>query len=268
MKKMIGIELKRALCNKRYWLMPLAGLFLALIGVYRNPYGFKGGPVLHPLGWFLLILPFTELAIFAPLLAGFPYSDSFLGDWSHGFLRFVALRTKYQNYLTGKLVATAISGGLSIVIVEAIIFLVGLIKPFNLTGRSWFSLSVYSTDYPNGPFGELALGQPWLYFVFILLCGFLFGACMALMGLAASTLIRNRFVSLALPVVFAQLLNFLEPRINHLPEAFNPLLGLFPFSATLEGGISPLTLLLQYLIIASLSALIFWFGAKRLRYSL
>ena len=42
------------------------------------------------------------------------------------------------------------------------------------------------------------------------------------MGLAVSTLVNNRYVVLAAPLVYYQLLTFLETRMLHLPPTLEP----------------------------------------------
>lgn len=269
MKRVISVELSLAFRNSRFLLTAIFAIILSIVGAYRNPFAFGQRPALHPVGWYLLNINFSEFELFAPLLAALPFADSFLSDWSQGFQRFIVQRTRYRNYLTAKMLAVMISGGLALVLIELIVFAGGFTRPFDWTGSAWHSLSPNTPSAPNGSFGAVLNSCPIAYFLFQLASAGCFGACMALVGLAVSTIIHNRYVALAFPLVLSQLLAFLVQRTIHIPQFFDPLLGLFPQEVT--PAVDEYTFahqLLQYLVIGALATLTFWAGAKRMRHNL
>ena len=269
MKRIISVELSLAFRNSRFLLAVIFAVILFIVGAYRDPFAFGQRPTLHPVGWYLLNINFSEFKLFAPLFAALPFADSFLSDWSQGFQRFIVQRTRYRSYLTAKILAVAVSGGLALVLIELVIFAGGFTRPFDWAGSAWHSLSPNTVSAPNGPFGAILNSSPIAYFLFQLGSAGCFGACMALVGLAISTIIHNRYVALAFPLVLSQLLAFLVQRTVHIPQFFDLLLGLFPQDAIPAIGEYTFShQLLQYLVIGGLATLTFWIGTKRMRRNL
>jgi hypothetical protein len=167
----------------------------------------------------------------AALLATLPFADSFLDDLNQGFLRQIVQRVSYRKYKVAKILTVALAGGASLALVVLLIFLAGLVGATDWNAATFFSTFSDQTSAPNGPMAELYAANPIFYLFYLLLSAFGFGAVQALMGLAFSTVIHNRYVVLAMPLVIVQVLDFLHTRALHVKGALNLLNGLLPFEA-------------------------------------
>jgi hypothetical protein len=176
-------------------------------------------------------LRYGDFGFLAALLATLPFADSFLDDLNQGFLRQIVQRVPYRKYKAAKILAVALAGGASLVLVVLLIFLAGLVGATDWNAATFFSTFSDQTSAPNGPMAELYAANPIFYLFYLLASAFGFGAVQALMGLAFSTVIHNRYVVLAMPLVIVQVLDFLHTRALHVTGALNLLNGLLPFEA-------------------------------------
>ena len=231
MQGIMRVELRRAFLNRRFWIIGLLTLLCLGAGWYR------AGQIttitgLHPVNLLMNVLFYTPFALLAALFATLPFADSLLDDRSQGFVRYIALRTPYRNYLYAKGLAVGLAGGVSVG--AALLLMLGLLfcgGQVDLGNRAFVSLSTLAPTEPWGPLGWLYGVEPFYYLGYLLLSGFLFGVVYALVGLAVSTLIPNRYVALAAPLVIFQLFSYLEERSLRWLPAWNPLYSLYPFEA-------------------------------------
>jgi hypothetical protein len=237
------------------------------IGTYRSPVpAFSADVFLHPVNRFILNLYYGEFGFLAALLAALPFADSFLDDSNQGFLRLIIQRTPFRKYLTAKVMAVALTGGISLLLAELIIFLAGLSSPTDWKIMTSTLGGAFYLGEPQGPLGTLYTLNPLFYLLYLLASAFGFGSVYALMGLAISTFIHNRYVVLAVPLVFVQVFSFLEQRSLRLTPAFNPLNGLLPFRANFYEGIFTLgAQLAQFGFVLILSMVCFLILARKSR---
>jgi hypothetical protein len=261
MKRIISEELLRAFRNHRFILVMLLALASFVIGNYRSPLlTFSPDLIIHPVNRLLLNLNYGGFGFLAALLAALPFADSFLADRDQGFLRMIILRTPYHRYLIAKVLAVALAGGASLLISEMIVFLLGLASP-----ADWSSITMTAGvggggSLPTGPLRNLYALNPLIYLLYLLVSAFGFGAMCALLGLAASSIIHNRYVALAAPLVFVQLLSFIEERSLRLTPAFNPINSLLPFTVSEYSGNFTLGDQLAQITILVLLALVCFFA--------
>jgi hypothetical protein len=230
MKGILKEELNRAFRNPRFLIVIVLALAIFGIGAYRSPFPF-GGQVMHPVNRLILNLQYGDFGFLAALLATLPFADSFLDDLNQGFLRQIVQRVSYRKYKVAKILTVALAGGASLALVVLLIFLAGLVGATDWNAATFFSTFSDQTSAPNGPMAELYAANPIFYLFYLLLSAFGFGAVQALMGLAFSTVIHNRYVVLAMPLVIVQVLDFLHTRALHVKGALNLLNGLLPFEA-------------------------------------
>lgn len=263
MKRILNVELERAFRNPRYLIIIALALACFVIGSYRSPtLTFSPDFPLHPVNRLTINLYYGGFSLLAALLATLPYADSFLTDREQGFLRLIVQRTQYRKYLMAKVVAVALAGGASLLLGLLVIFLLGIIAStdWSATVYSWGSLT---NGVPRGPFGWLYGLHPFYYLLYLLLSTFGFGAVYALLGLAVSTIISNRYIVLAAPLVFVQVLSFLESRSLRLTPVFNPINSLIPFDA--YEGFLPIEQLVQTGMVLGLSLLAVLILARKSR---
>jgi hypothetical protein len=230
MKGILKEELNRAFRNPRFLIVIVLALAIFGIGAYRSPFLF-GGQAMHPVNRLLLNLSYGEFGFLAALLATLPFADSFLDDLNQGFLRQIVQRVPYRKYKTAKIMVVALAGGLSLVLAMLVVFSAGLVGATDWESRAYFSGYANPLTEPFGPLGSLYTANPIFYLFYLLASAFGFGATQALMGLAFSTIIQNRYVVLAMPLVIVQILDFLQTRALHVTSVLNLLNGLLPYEA-------------------------------------
>lgn len=231
MKGIFFEELSRAFRNRRLWIGIAITIASLAIGTYRRILIFGAQPI-HPVNLLMNTSFYTPFSLFAALLATLPFADSFLDDRNHGFINSIIMRVPYRKYLAAKSIAVGLVGGVSIAFSLLLMFLLlALIGPVDFAARGYYSNSTQILVEPVGPLGWLYNTNPFGYLTFLLATAFAFGFVYALLGLAVSALINNRYVVLAAPLVFFQLLSYLEERSLHILPSWNPSYTLFPFEA-------------------------------------
>jgi len=227
----LKVELWRAFHNQRFLIVLALTLACLGVGWYRAE-AIVTQQQIHPVNLLMMILSYTPFATLAALLATLPFADSFLDDKNNGFLRFIALRTSYRRYLTAKGLAVGLAGGASIA--ASLILMLGILilsGKADFSAHNYLSTSTFAPFEPWGPLGWLYSLNPYYYLGFLLISAFLFGGIYALMGLAISTLVNNRYIALAAPLLFFHIFAYLETRSLRLLPAWNPAYALYPFEA-------------------------------------
>lgn len=232
MKTCIKIEIWKALHNKFFLislgLMCLLALLSAIsvIDNYRaalinfNRTCFEDGkmvaneffPTWSSYLWWIggesLSLVHSLFYILLPIFAVLPHGSSYLTELKSGYLRNMLIRTKKINYYTAKIISVFLSGSL--------IALLPLSFNFALVSAFIPSITPHANYvfYNNAEFGslwcDLLFTAPLAYvFLYILLSG-LFAGLIALLSLAVSAFIRNRFVVIFLPFLLMLGLDYLS----------------------------------------------------------
>jgi hypothetical protein len=264
MKGIIREELTRTFCNVRFLIVIVVSVALFVIGVYRAPLSLTGFSV-HPANRLTMYLEFSEFGFLAVLLATLPFADSFLDDLNQGFLRQILQRVPYRKYQFAKVLAVGLAGGVSLVIVVSLVFVLGLLGDSDWQARYFESSYAFATGQVPGALPGLYDRAPMLYFCYLLASAFGFGVSFALLGLALSPLIHNRYVVLGAPLVLVQVIDFLETRTWHITPAFNPLNALLTFKSN---GSSPLVQLVLFGCVSVFSILVFLVLSRKSRLTL
>jgi hypothetical protein len=211
---------------------------------------------MNPVNLLMNVSFYTPFSLFAALLATLPYTDSFLEDRKQGFLRHVVLRVPYRKYLAAKSLAVSLVGGVAVSgSILLMLVLLTLIGPVDFVSHSYVSNSTLEPISPWGPLGWLYSISPLAYLVFLLVSGFAFGGVYALLGLAVSALVSNRYVVLAAPLVFFQVFAYLEERSLRILPAWNPYYTLFPFEAYQGFSLAHMVMQFGLLLLAALVCL-------------
>jgi hypothetical protein len=263
MKGILHEELSRAFRNRRLWIIILLTVASMAIGIYRRGLIFNDQRI-HPVNLLMNISFYTPFSLIAALLATLPFADSFFDDRNQGFIRFIALRVSYRKYLAAKAIAVGLAGGwaisFSIILMLVLVIVTG---PIDFSAQGYISNSTLVSGEPWGPLGWLYTVNPFSYFAYLLATAFSFGFVYALFGLAVSMIINNRYVVLAAPLVFFQLLTYLEARSLHILPAWNPAYTLFPFDAF--EGFTLTHQLIQYGLLMAVACTILALFARKSR---
>ncbi len=263
MKGIFSEEFSRAFRNRRLWIVMAISILCLMVGFYRRETIFGSQPM-NPVNLLMDVSYYSPFSLFAALLATLPFSDSFLDDRKYGFLRYVVCRVPYRKYLLAKSLAVGLVGGVAVCgSILGMLVLLTLIGPVDFATHSYLSNSTLGTNIPWGPLGWLYTLNPLAYLGFFLTGGFIFGMTYALMGLAVSALVSNRYVVLAAPLVCFQVFTFLEERSLRILPAWNPYYTLFPFEAS--AGFSLVHMILQFGILLLAAAVCLLVCARRQR---
>lgn len=210
LRKLLKIELSRAFQSKLFLIAALLGLGLALwhvVGVVLPASAALSevvdNHVLYPLSVFNKWMGFESVSLQAelfytllPLLAVLPFADSFYADKKSGYLKNLFIRTKKRHYFVAKYCAVFLSGAAALA--------VPLVASLGLTAAILPSLppepaTSFFTVNELLLWNDIFVSTPYLYVFLIILLNLLFGGLLAVLAIALSDLIGNRFAILLAP---------------------------------------------------------------------
>lgn len=154
---------------------------------------------------YLLTLPssLSGLAPFAVLIPVIPYATSFSDEYNSGYFRLALIRSKRNKYCFSKVLSTFLSGGIAMLVPFLLITLLIIAIGVPTTQAVSFSEDYYiNTIWSQYMY---SCGGAWVLLGRLILA-FLFGAVWALVGLAISAIIPNRYIILLGPFVIYQAL--------------------------------------------------------------
>lgn len=219
-KRLLKLELRKALRNPFFWIALLLGCGLAtLSSLYRielnqddlaqhlqvqQSTGISYNPITS--GWSLYgswigVENYTTACrmfyMLFPLLIAIPYGWSYCAERNSGYERSMVLRAGARPYYAAKYVAVFVSGGLAMVLPEL----------YNLALNAMFmpaympdpSFNQYSGVFPHHLFSTLFYTAPGLYIALHLLLHFVFCGLLACGSYALSVFIKSRVAVVVLP---------------------------------------------------------------------
>lgn len=189
--KQILLELKRYIISPLFAVAVIAALALMIYPIFGNLTRIFDHP--QPYLYYINgIHTFGTFDLFAPAIAAIPCGAAFYNDYGSGFGKFILPRTSKIKYLLAKAFTCGITGGLALFLPNFLLF--GFLLLFGNPHSSDLNLlqgSVLgSIEHANSGVNVMLV---------LLLLAFLFGAGWALMGLAVSAFIPNKFAAAASP---------------------------------------------------------------------
>lgn len=185
------------------------------------------------------------LTLALPVLCALPYSSSYVDDIKSGFIKQYLHRTSLNNYVSGKLLACALSGGLSVFL--------GAVLSYAL---SWLVFNPMELAPAPGAAVEPMLAQ------FIVKAALLFfsGAFWSLVGFLVAALTMNKYMAYASPFILYYVLVILHERYFEWLYVIYPKEWLNPSEGWVLGAWG---VLLMLLALSSAVAMAFAASAKR-----
>lgn len=223
---MLKLELKKAICNKLFFLCIFMGCIITMFSFipnlqsyYRDINTFKeiqsSGTVVynsyaplnslfnHWIGAEAITMGSVSYFFLFPILISMPYGWSYRIEKKKGYIRNVVLRCGKLRYYFSKYVAIFVSGGLAMVIPLIFNFILTAMfvpavcpDPTYVTGYGILTSSFLS---------KLFYTNPFLYVFIYLLVDFIFCGLISCLCLALASFIKNRVVIVLMPF-FALLL--------------------------------------------------------------
>lgn len=221
MKSMLRIECTRAFRNKSFWVVMAFGAVLALwhflqvvipTSHYIIPH-YARGDIGYPASVFYVWMPyrvecFATVLLFylLPLMATLPFASSYYTDRKTGYLKNILTRTKRKNYFCSKYLAVFLSGGTTVAFpllfnLALTALLIPSVRP--RVGVGSFILGQHVL------WSELFSSHPYLYCFLYVAVDFVAAGLLAVLAVALSDLIGNRFAILLAPLLIYLFANYL-----------------------------------------------------------
>ncbi|MGM0125325.1 hypothetical protein IGI37_002723 [Enterococcus sp. AZ194] len=212
MKKMMQIELSRALLNKKMLAALLIGLFICLsqipmylkVGNTLDLYSLTGKNFMTApdylwgawIGGDSMLVHGFLFFLILPLLAALPFGSSYRSDERDGYVKAIFVRTKRKNYYVAKWVATFISGGLAVILPLISNFLV-MLTIFPATKP--FPESSHFGVLGNSTLSGMFYSHPFVYLSIFWQFIFIFSGIYATLCLLVTFVSDYSFIILTLP---------------------------------------------------------------------
>ena len=264
MRKMIKTELRRAFCNRTFFV--ILGLGLAFViwhtVQYKIPYTRSLGVSYHgeefyPHNVYQECILGNSMSVHAyiysmclPILAALPFGASACQDRQSGYRDQILTRTKRSTYYQAKWIAAFLSGAAAVVLPMIFDFIVTLWFFPTLPGDSmsrWDSVGI------DGMMAEIYYHMPMVYMLAKWMFLAAFGGIFATMSLTAGMFAKNMVVVLLTPVLVQLLYNSATSYLNARNWQFmayytvyQPLFSMRLWKPVLVGGIMLLICLLLY----------------------
>ena len=272
MKKTIDASLKQALCNRGFFWGVIGVIFVLLVSSVQDILSAFRAEELLANGFhdtmMLEALASDGMTLALPILAALPFTSSFVDDVKSGFVKVYLSRTTTKRYITGKIAACAVSGGLvlAVGIFAAYVLAALMFSPMEAAHQSvpqrHFVAAVGGSGAPQGHFvaavggsgacfGEL-MGRVLLFF-----CS---GAFWSMIGMTFAALTGSKYMAYASPFVLYYILIILCERYCKGIYVLYPKEWLSPSAAWMWGNTGVVLLLLELTILVSLG---FYATAKK-----
>ena len=205
------MDLKRIGTRPIFWAVFLAGLIYALIPVIQTwPHGVDAEYYIsYPRNPYVSWMYFTGdtyymYALTFPLLASLAFSDAYAEDFNTGFIKNILTKVNKKRYLLSRYAVNFCIGGLMATLPLTVNFL-GEMAAYPLIDNHYFLGMPVVTG--GGFWPELFYSHPLVYILLRLGLLFLFGGMLASLGLAFSTVVKNRYIVLIFPFLFVLMMD-------------------------------------------------------------
>ncbi len=235
MKCLLQIELKKAFSNKLFWITLLLGLVIVSISAYQNINGYfefandmqmrqESDPetVFNPINQVFTLynswigaevfMPMNSLYyLLLPLLASLAYGWSYFTEKKSGYVKNVVTRIDKKKYYLAKYIAVFLAGGA----VVAIPLLVNVLTVACVVPA--YQPDIYYQIYYNMYQHYLAwmfYSMPALYVIYVMVLDFVFAGLIAVLSLALTFFVNNRFAVVLLPMLFFMWVQYMEELVR------------------------------------------------------
>jgi hypothetical protein len=169
-----------------------------------------------------------------PILCALPFTTAFVDDIKSGFIKQYLIRTSRRQYIRGKLVACALSGGLLLFVGIAIVFFL-----------SFLAFTPVELAFTEGQTAEPFVVQLITKTFTLTLCGMLW----SLVGFMFAALTMNRLMAYASPFILYYVLIILHERYFSWFYVLYPKEWLFPQAEWVLGNMGIVLLLLALMLV-------------------
>ena len=231
MKRLLQIELKKAFSNKLFWITLALGLLIVSLSAYKDIIGYlpiKEAEQLqnevsavsdsNPLNAMYTLYnswigadyaaPMTSLYyILLPLLASLAYGWSYFTEKKSGYVKNVVTRIDKKKYYLAKYIAVFLAGG-AVVAIPLLINVLAVACVVPAYQPDMFYGMYYVMDYHY--MIRLFYSMPALYVAYVLVLDFVFAGLIAVLSLALTFFVNNRFAVVLLPMLFFMWVQYMQ----------------------------------------------------------
>lgn len=216
---MLKMELTRISTRPIFWILLIIGLLIGILPVIQmwphevtNDY-YLFYPRSPYVSWMYLETPsiYFIYSLIFPLLASLAFSDTYAEDYNSGLIKGILTKVEKKKYLITRYFVNFFIGGF-IAALPLIVNYLGSMTAFPLIENNYFfgMTPVVSTSY----WPELFYRSPLLYIIIRILFIFLLGGMLSSIGIALSTMVKNRYIVLVFPFLLFMGLDVLMPAIG------------------------------------------------------
>jgi hypothetical protein len=221
-RKCLKIEFSRAFHSLSTWLVLLVGIGISVFHFIRRvipaaefiidpPFGYPASVFNSSL---MLDFQAAENAVYyyvIPLLAVLPFGWSYISDLQDGYFKSIAIRTDKRKFMLAKYLAVFVSAGtmcMSIAVFDLILTMTEVAPVIPKAGIALLPI------FGNYFLADVYFTHPFLYVGFYLLMGFLLAGGLAVLAIAVSNFVTNRYIALFFPFALFMVLHAILPFIG------------------------------------------------------
>lgn len=187
--KYFSLECKRMFTSKRFGMSLIMVAIFLVCGAYDM---FDGGyDIVEAMMFSLGANPTAVLALFWTMIGSVPWTISFFEERECGYKRYLQMKAGRRKYLVSKFLANMLASFSIIIIPETILLFIF----FGIKGTDVTLSHVYDISY----LPELAVQQPVLYCILLMLATAMATVSYSSISLASSVVIQNKFLAVVLP---------------------------------------------------------------------
>ncbi|MFC4619987.1 hypothetical protein ACFO4N_14835 [Camelliibacillus cellulosilyticus] len=200
---MLKMELTRISRRLIFWLLILVGFILAILPVIQTwPHHvtsdyyvtYPGSP--YVMWMYFVSDTFYIYELIFPLLAALAFSDAYAEDVNTGLIKSILTKIEKKRYLLTRYTVNFCVGGIAAVFPLAINLLAEMTAYPMIDNNFYFGMALVTRD-SFAP--DLFYHHPIIYVMSRLVLLFLLGGILASVGLALSTVVRNRYIVVVIP---------------------------------------------------------------------
>lgn len=186
-------DIKRAITSKTMILALILGLVLSLYPVFYQ-YS-KWGSNQNYFYYFLTGYGYTPIGSFSlllPCIAAMPYAYSVATDYNSGVQKYIFYRMNKKEYVIARILSNFIVSGGFVLVIQ----LINLTLSFILGNHNGAVIISRNEGFIGIDQGSIMMAN-----IVVLINSFLFAGTYSTIGLGAAALVRNKYVSIIIPLI-------------------------------------------------------------------
>ncbi len=201
-------DIKRSIISRNFITSLIAGIIIFFAGAmtklvyFINFYRYSGPQIEVFNNIFNDAIYSDAILLCVPIISAIPFTASFVDDMKSGFIKHFLSRSTFRGYSLGKIIASALSGGIALS--GSIAIGTGLLRLITAP------IEQYMPDYISA------------FSVKILIIFFLSGMLWSLVGLMMSSITMNKYMAYASPFIIYYVFVILAERYFRTVYVLNP----------------------------------------------